>query len=223
MVKYYRIKEAALHTLDSSTIKVIKKCSIFKHLNNRKYVNISTHEEYYIDNSWMVEVSYPESSELMMSFSLQTKLERLPDNPVARALVTMNRIPRDVSQIRNLHLKKDGVLSFCPAGKDSDIVRSSYDLPVWSIKDRQEGKYGKVIKKVLADDLTGLLYTDSELEEVVNLLKATTTTSDFRIVYTEDIRFFYSEDNINDEQNLGSLGGSCMKYESCQDFLDIYV
>lgn len=67
---------------------------------------------------------------------------------------------------------------------------------------------------------------DKELENFVDKFKAVRNIAKnaferFKIVSGEDIRKYYKEDSY--ENNNGDLGNSCMRYDNCQDFLDIYV
>ena len=44
---------------------------------------------------------------------------------------------------------------------------------------------------------------------------------DFKIVKDEDIRKYYLYESYESDNH--TLGGSCMRYEKCQKYLDIYV
>lgn len=88
---------------------------------------------------------------------------------------------------------------------------------------------GRIIKGIFADN--NIKVTDKEVENFVNKFKAKWESKNLqensiKIVSGEDIRFWYLEDNYCDDTlNLGkgSLGKSCMKYEDCQSYFDIYV
>jgi hypothetical protein len=88
---------------------------------------------------------------------------------------------------------------------------------------------GRIIKGILADN--NIKATDKEVEDFVNKFKAkweykNMQEDSIKIVSGEDIRFWYLEDNYcSDTVNLGrgSLGKSCMRYEDCQEYFDIYV
>ena len=79
---------------------------------------------------------------------------------------------------------------------------------------------GRIIKKLLDDPLR--IITSSTIEEFVNLTYSYFGTQlEYNVVKGEDIRKYYLSENYI--ENIGTLGGSCMKYESCQPYLDIYV
>jgi hypothetical protein len=68
--------------------------------------------------------------------------------------------------------------------------------------------------------------TDAEKEKLVNLYKsiykqANDIESRLELVKGEDIRKWYFEERY--QFNKGELSNSCMRYERCQEYLDIYV
>ena len=68
-------------------------------------------------------------------------------------------------------------------------------------------------------------FTDSEIESFVNTYKAILDFDKskfdlFEIIKGKDIKKYYYEKNYLNQK--GSLGSSCMKYERCQKYLDIY-
>lgn len=67
---------------------------------------------------------------------------------------------------------------------------------------------------------------NEDLENFVNAYKSTYDkvskgTEKFELVKGEDIRYWYLEDRY--EEVRGQLGNSCMRYQRCQKYLDIYV
>ena len=69
-------------------------------------------------------------------------------------------------------------------------------------------------------------FKPTDIEDFVNKYKSIITQmrdkfNNFKIVKGEDIRKSYSVDNYLNTN--GSLGNSCMRYDKCQKFLDIYV
>ena len=85
---------------------------------------------------------------------------------------------------------------------------------------RQAIRIGKYINNVLDCG-----YNSSQLRLVVDsILDRMNPVPDswqYKVVLGEDIRKYYLEDNYAGDD--GVLGASCMRYESCQDWLDIYV
>ena len=67
---------------------------------------------------------------------------------------------------------------------------------------------------------------NEDIENFVNAYKSTYDkinkgSENFELVKGEDIRYWYLEDRY--EEVKGQLGNSCMRYQRCQEYLDIYV
>lgn len=89
---------------------------------------------------------------------------------------------------------------------------------------RGEVSIGKFTRKIFKDN--GYTLTDSIIEKFVNTFKANfdferNLDQKMQLVSGEDIRKWYLEDNY--QFRKGQLGSSCMRYEKCQGYLDIYV
>ena len=88
---------------------------------------------------------------------------------------------------------------------------------------KSEIKIGRLTKKIL--NKLGVP-SDKEIEDFVNKYKSVIKVSNdalsrFKIVNGEDIRKYYLVDNYQSPR--GTLGGSCMRGEGAQRYLDIYV
>lgn len=116
-------------------------------------------------------------------------------------------------EVRALSIRKDVFeIAFTPKGKD--LVYT--DTNTWSRENRQTGKPGRIIRKLLAFD-----YKERDIEIFNNLLKSEImSTGDFDIVSGSDICHWYNQDNYF--KIAGTLGNSCMKYESCSCYFRIY-
>jgi len=69
-------------------------------------------------------------------------------------------------------------------------------------------------------------YTAADVEKFVNVYTATilfekNAFDHFEIVYGEDIKYWYLEEQY--AAKSGQLGNSCMRYKACQDYFDIYI
>lgn len=87
----------------------------------------------------------------------------------------------------------------------------------WTTSKRIAAKPGGFISKIFKD------VSDKEIENFVNLYKTFSQKIDFKfkIVKGKEIRKYYYEGNHF--KDSGSLGNSCMRYYSCQDYFDLYV
>jgi len=98
-----------------------------------------------------------------------------------------------------------------------------YKNQLWTDQ-RGEIKVGKFSKKIFKDN--NISVSDSAIEKFTNAYKAA-FDFDFNLeqkmdlVSGEDIRKWYLESNYSERR--GQLGNSCMRYDKCQSYLDIYV
>lgn len=118
-------------------------------------------------------------------------------------------------EVRALSIRKDVFeVAFTPKGKD--LIYSNESQRTWSREGRQTGKPGRIIKKLLAKD-----YKERDIELFSNQLKAELMSfGDFAIVSGEDICYWYNSDNYYNIS--GTLGNSCMRYNECQCYFDVY-
>lgn len=107
----------------------------------------------------------------------------------------------------------DNKISYLTKEKIEDIDSSLY----WTTSRRYCGKPGVVLHKIFKD------IRDCDVETFSNLYKSFSKKIDFtfKIVDGNDIAKYYHYDKYQ-EPDCGSLGISCMKHNSCQDFLKIY-
>lgn len=115
---------------------------------------------------------------------------------------------------------KDDMVSFLMQNKVPDDWDEEGDpsLP-YNTKGRGEIKIGKVIKYIISvidknGDLTIPLPKDKDIEQFVNIYKATSLNTDFKfkLVKGDDIAKYYNKKKYLTEN--GSLGSSCMSEES---------
>lgn len=159
----------------------------------------------------------------LISHSFEKKLLGIADNKVARCILKLNKLGFLEGSNRNITIRRsDLAMTFMPAGSPTVITESGN----WEAKGRQQAKYGKVIRKVLKDQVPLLKFLDKEIEELVNHIKAQVKDGEFEMVSGDDIRFWYSSENYadeDDELDHGTLHGSCMRDDCCQDFFGIYT
>jgi hypothetical protein len=133
----------------------------------------------------------------------------------------------DLSYI-DVEPNKDDTLSFMPSARawrnmefadqeDANKEPTTED-PCWKASGRQAVAVGKFINKLFDD------FSDVSIARFVNAYKAeiaaTQIFNRFKIVRGQDIRQYYSERTYAGKE--GTLGGSCMRYDNCQPFFDIY-
>ncbi len=106
--------------------------------------------------------------------------------------------------------------------RDLSLCRTS---EVFTKSKPQQVKVGRLAKKLLS--LVDKKYKDSDVENFVNEFKSRIEISknafrNFQLVSGDDIKYWYLESNYCDSFR-GSLHSSCMRYDSCQEYFDIYI
>lgn len=116
-------------------------------------------------------------------------------------------------EVRALSIRRDIFeISFTPKGKELKYS----DSGTWSRENRQTGKPGRLIKKLMVHE-----YKEKDIEVFNNLLKANMISlGEFKLVSGSDITKYYHEDNYY--KLSGTLGRSCMRYNECQPYFKLY-
>ncbi len=180
--------------------------------------------------------------ELIMTKSLKHTIRSIREedrnnNPLLGymfSLVEDNQINNElfISKDYNyLTLRGNSEFSFLPAGKE----HLTNDDGTWSRKNRVSTTIGRFIRKFVDIEAfnkhayaVGLsTITDKMVEDfVIKLGSRNLSIENFRIedviriVKGQDIAYWYHEDNYD---MSGSLGNSCMRYNHCSDYFDIYT
>lgn len=89
----------------------------------------------------------------------------------------------------------------------------------------QESRIGRLVRRVVST--AGYNFSDLEYENFVTEFKSKVELSkspfrNFELIFGEDIRKYYLEDNY-DNSRRSTLQNSCMRYQGCQGYFDIYV
>lgn len=95
----------------------------------------------------------------------------------------------------------------------------SKDCPAWTASSRQTSSPGKLVTKLFDN------FSDLAIEKFVNAYKAEISAlfifNNFKLIRGEEIRKWYNEKSY--VSGGGGLNGSCMRYDGCGPFFDIYV
>ncbi|MEN8835916.1 MAG: hypothetical protein ABF265_07805 [Polaribacter sp.] len=224
-LEYYKIARIIVR-LRKEGIIVDEKIIINGNVHNKRYVNIDMLKALYDIEITNIECEYnPENT--LLSQSLIEKLDGAiydickenEEYKVYEYLIKKRwRDYKCIKDDRHFTIRKDGVMTYTPKGKMTVISDQKW---VASNKYRQETKIGKGLKKIFSN--TAIDIPNSIIEKLNNKLKSYYVFGGkFDIVEGEDIRNWYLEDNYS-SSNTGSLEQSCMRYEECQDYFDIYV
>ena len=138
---------------------------------------------------------------------LRTKLSKddLVEDPIDYLSVSKTD-PSKISYLQSAKIQK--------AKLPEDASIEEY----WNLKGRDQAKPAAAIKKFLKNT------TEKELDLFTSLYKAATAKKDFvfEIVTGEDIKKYYHEDSYK-PMSSGSLSASCMCYDRCRDYFEIYI
>lgn len=151
-------------------------------------------------------------------------LKKMQKNIIADALIDFIEKKLDIKTNYNgigLSDKNDEI-SFIPDTQFQRFLSSGQDP--WT-KNKSQSKIGRMVRQILNDNGNGMI-KDVYIEEFVNLFKSTwdkenSTTRKIEIVKGDDILYWYNETNYFDLS--GTLGNSCMRFPSKNNFMQIYA
>lgn len=160
------------------------------------------------------------TKETFLSSEMILALEAIKGSSVVAKKLWENRgLSLTNEFMRNVHLRKDGSISYLPKGKDSEVAHCGTK---WIIKNRQVCKPGVFARKWSKEWLYN--FYDKDIEQFSNLLvaQASASQSEIKLVSGSDIKKYYHGKNYSDEENTGTLSGSCMRGNDSQYLMDFY-
>ena len=103
-------------------------------------------------------------------------------------------------------------ISYLPKGKQAIYI----DTNTWGRDNRQTAKPARLIQKILLRE-----YKCKEFEDFSNWMKnEMIAAGEFVLVEGSDITKYYNKDNY--VECKGTLGNSCMRYDNCEDYFEVY-
>lgn len=161
------------------------------------------------------------TSDIYTTQEFRNILKIFADKSTYAKLLLKKRINKDMLQddhINYFDISKSDMSKISYLTKDRiDLISQSEEDDFWSTSRRYKGKPGAFINKIFKD------VPNKEVENFATLWKTFSLEKafNFKVVEGEDVRKYYSEDHHH--KCSGSLENSCMKYDKCQKYLDIYV
>jgi hypothetical protein len=166
------------------------------------------------------------TKDIFTSSEFDLVIEQIKDNSeVARLLLKKrhlieNLVDNHINYISISNSDKTKISYLTPERSKIIIDSSPYGEgsdELWSSSRRFHVKPGAFISKLFKD------ISPKEVENFSQLFRNVQTkiTSTFKVVSGSDILNYYHYESYLSES--GSLGSSCMKHDSCQDYLDLYV
>jgi hypothetical protein len=192
----------------------------------------------YLD--YILETVKSNTSQLYYSEKFRSLLKKIENkSEVAKLLLLSERSNQVLTQYTLIDITdKNDTISFVQVNRilrkypEMDIDKELFTKGAYIKMDgsefwnesRTEMNVGRWSRRTFSE--AGKYIPDSDIEKFVNLYKATFDSKDednsnLQLLSGEDIRHWYLEDNY--ENRKGQLGASCMRYKSCQNYLDIYV
>lgn len=166
------------------------------------------------------------TSDILTSHELDYVLEQIKDNSEVAKLLLKKRHP--IENLVENHINYISIsnsdktkISYLTTERSQNIIESSpYGASadeLWSSSRRFHAKPGafisKLFKNIHPKDVEIFSTLFRNIQSKINL--------NFKVISGHSIREYYHIDSYYSE--TGSLGNSCMKYDSCQDYLDLYV
>ena len=161
------------------------------------------------------------TSDIFISDQFRNILEIFKDKSEIAKTLLYKRLNKDILADEHINFicvsKNDPTkISYLTQERIENIAKSETD-DYWTTSKRFACKPGGFVGKILKD------VSPKEVENFASLYKTFSSKKDleFKIVSGDDIlKYYYHENYFN--QN-GSLGNSCMKSNSCQEYFDIYT
>ena len=166
------------------------------------------------------------TTDILTSYEFDLVLEQIKDNSEVSRLLLRKRHP--IENLVDNHINYISIsnsdktkISYLTSERSQNIISSSpYGEgadELWSSSRRFHVKPGAFISKIFKN------IHPKEVENFSQLFRNVQTkiTSTFKVITGSDILDYYHYESYLSES--GSLGNSCMKYDSCQDYLDLYT
>jgi hypothetical protein len=158
---------------------------------------------------------------LEISNELKNHLLKMVDSKIAKLLlgeINPDFLVKDYANYLDFSKQDSLKISYVNPSRIEKI--SEKGLDIWTAYNyRYQSKPGAFLGKVFNEQVLN----NKDVEKFNNLFKSFLVESEynFEVVKGNKIRKWYDGNNYS--ECSGSLGNSCMKYEGCQSFFDIYI
>ena len=155
---------------------------------------------------------------ITISPELKELLNEISDSLVAQLLLKEDHLIEDLADdfvnFISLSKKDKTKISYLPKERSDGLTEEECFSTSKRIMSKPGGFVSKVFKNI----------TEKEVEKFSTLFRSEVTKPklNFKVVEGSEIKNYYLYSSYAD-RNGGSLHASCMKHNSCQSFLDIYV
>ncbi|NBO22792.1 hypothetical protein EBU94_05560 [bacterium] len=162
------------------------------------------------------------TSDLYVSPELHEVLEQIKPNSEVAKLLFKPRVPHEIlveNHVNYISISKDDPtkISYLTSDKIQKFESGEWPMDeIWTSSRRIKIKPGAFVKKLFKD------ISEVEIEKFSSLYRSVQTTGGFtfKVVKGSEILHYYHYNTYSKQDS--SLGSSCMKHSSCQDWLSIY-
>lgn len=187
---------------------------------NHKPSRITKYGDFILENKAAILIL---EGNLVASQKFLSRLSAMQDNPIAKILYD--------AFSTNYNIEKDLAQNWVDVTDKEDTVTFMGDRPalkldnkpddIFTSKSRNEIKVGRLARAILQE--LGHKVVDKDIEVFVNNYKASKVddSKKFELVSGPLIKKYYHEKNY--ASRSGTLGDSCMRYDSCQTYFKIYT
>ena len=158
------------------------------------------------------------TSDILISDELRKILTEIESQSIVAEMLLRKRhsnesLAEDFVNYISVSLQDKGKISYLTPERASAMDSSEY----WTSSRRFHAKPGGFISKIFKD-VSG---KDVEIFSTLFRNVSNRINTNLQVIKGERIRDFYYYESYASEN--GSLGASCMRYEGCQKYMDIYV
>jgi len=162
------------------------------------------------------------TADIYISNEFEKILKKIQDNSEVAKLLLKSRhnldsLAEDFVNFISVAQTDNTKISYLTTDRITKLIENNQMDTVWQTSKRFSVKPGAFVRKIFKD------IPETEIEKFSSLYKNAQSTIDFRfeVVDKSDILKYYYHESYADQ--TASLGASCMKHRSCQNFLSIYV
>lgn len=198
-------------------------------------MNLLNYFEFIVENTDTLRLYYSKEFKYILREIISSNSSNTSEYDIANFLIHAEDSNQVLDKFTLIDITdKNDTISFIQSNRILRKYPDLYDAYInLSIRDeffksssRTNINIGRWTRRVVKDVYKTTKYTDVMIEKFVNAYKSTfdslnNSGSRFEVVSAEDIKKWYYYRNYKLE--AGQLGNSCMRYEECQSYFDIYI
>jgi hypothetical protein len=137
----------------------------------------------------------------------------------AVSFINVSKAAEMIAKIKNLDFKNSDI----EIESDDFVIYNNIDSELYK-NNRNITTIGRLIKKIFGDKYPDNGDPNNDIESFVNLFKSLRDSGNFELVSGDNIIYWYNRNNYSHLASSDTrLGGSCMKYYSCEEYIKFYA